>query len=126
MNNTQVSVSSTNQRHLNQMKALIKQAIAESHHQPEKQLAGIHLIIYGEISPETVMHLYAEATRGTLAETAKAHLHSMGSRFVCWNCCGLQFESEDAVCPNCGETSLEVPESIAFSLRNIDLEDRVL
>jgi Zn finger protein HypA/HybF involved in hydrogenase expression len=46
------------------------------------------------------------------------------SRFICWNCCGLRFESEnlDAMCPNCGDLGMLIPVEVTFALDHIEVE----
>lgn len=46
-----------------------------------------------------------------LAEGVQVVTFLAPSRFICWNCCGLRFESEDseAICPNCGELGMLIP-----------------
>lgn len=112
------------ERRLRQMKALIKQAIAEAHHDHQHpRVTEIWFITYGGMEKSEVESLFAEASRDTIIEGAQLRLQETGSRYICWNCCGLRFESIDGVCPNCGEVALEVPEEIGFSLRDIKVEE---
>jgi Zn finger protein HypA/HybF involved in hydrogenase expression len=103
-------------QYLERMKAIVAQAIAEAYGHP---LSEIHLVVYGDINEEQVKDIFIEASQGTQAEGVTLIAQGAGSRYICWNCCGLRFESEDGVCPNCGELALEVPEEIAFALRHI-------
>lgn len=108
------------ERRLRQMKALIAQAIAEAYHDHQNpRVTEVALIVYGGMEAGPVKELFLEASRETLAEGAQVIIQQTGSRYICWNCCGLRFESEDGVCPNCGEVALEVPEEIAFALREV-------
>ncbi len=110
---------------LRRMKALIAQAVAEAHHEHKNpRIIEVALIAYGDIPAERLTELFTEASRGTLAEGALVRVQETGTRYICWNCCGLRFESVDGVCPNCGEMSLEVPEAITFSLRDSKVEER--
>ncbi len=85
------------------MKAIIAQAIAEAHHDQGSKLAKVHLIVYGNTEEDKVRCLFEEASRGTQAEGVALSIQKAPSRFICWNCCGLRFESTDGLCPNCGE-----------------------
>lgn len=107
--------------HIERMRAIVAQAIAEASQQPEGRLDCLHLIIYGRLPEETIRSLFAEASRGTRAECARLEIEQAGSRYICWNCCGLRFESEDSVCPNCGEAAFEVPDDIDFALRRVEV-----
>jgi Zn finger protein HypA/HybF involved in hydrogenase expression len=106
-------------QYLERMKAIVAQAIAEAH---GHLLSEIHLVVYGDIDEGQVKEIFIEASQGTQAEGVRLIIHGAGSRYICWNCCGLRFESEDGVCPNCGELALEVPEEIAFALRHVDVK----
>jgi len=101
---------------LERMRAIVAQAIAEANGHP----LGIQLLSYGSLSETQVLALFTEASQGTSAEGVPVEVQSAGSRYICWNCCGLRFESEDGVCPNCGENALEVPEEIDFALRRVE------
>jgi Zn finger protein HypA/HybF involved in hydrogenase expression len=108
------------QNHRERMRALIAQAVAEAGQDGQSALVAIHLVAYGSLPQAEIERLFAEASRGTPAERAALCIERAGSRFICWNCCGLRFESADGMCPNCGELALEVPEEIAFALRRVD------
>lgn len=107
--------------HIERMRAIVAQALAEAGQQTGSRLASVHLILYGALAESEVVSLYREASRGTPADGAALHVEYAGSRYICWNCCGLRFESPDGMCPNCGELALEVPEEIAFALRRIEI-----
>jgi len=102
---------------LERMRAIVAQAVAEAKGQSAGRLARIHLDIYGDCSEAEIHRLFREASAGTPAESAEVIIKRAGSRYICWNCCGLRFESMDGVCPNCGETALIIPEEITFALR---------
>jgi Zn finger protein HypA/HybF involved in hydrogenase expression len=103
------------------MKAIVAQAIAEARNGQGKGLAKVHLIVYGNMEEEKVRRLFEEASQGTQAEGVALSVQKALSRFICWNCCGLRFESMDGVCPNCGEVALEVPDEISFALREVEV-----
>ena|GEM_PF-690619 len=106
---------------LERMKAIIAQAIAEARNDQGGGLAKVHLIVYGNVEEEKVRRLFEEASQGTQAEGVALSIQKAPSRFICWNCCGLRFESTDGVCPNCGEAALEVPDEISFALRQVEV-----
>ena len=106
------------------MKAIVAQAMAECKTMnSERPCNGmdIHLVVYGGIGEAEVRALFDTASRGTPAEGAKLVIDLAGTRYICWNCCGLRFESTDGVCPNCGEIALKVPDEIAFALRSVEM-----
>lgn len=108
-----------NERRLSQMKALIAQAVAEAHHDHQNpRVTEVQLIAYG-IDVEQVEDLFVQASQGTLTEGAQVVVQQVGTRYICWNCCGLRFASLNGHCPNCGETALEIPEEIVFALRGV-------
>ncbi len=109
---------------LERMRSIVAQAIAEaSRKAPQGRLATIHLIVYGGFDAVQARDLYGQASRGTAAEGVPLTLQEAGSRYICWNCCGLRFESADGVCPNCGETAIVVPEEIGFALHKVEVAD---
>lgn len=101
---------------LERMRAIVAQAVAEARGHPLE----IHLLSYGDMADAQVLAFFAEASKGTPAEGVVVMVQHASSRFICWNCCGLRFESEDGICPNCGESALEVPEEIDFALRKVE------
>ena len=108
------------QNQIERMRAIIAQALAEAEQKQNARLAGITLIVYGALADAEIVSIYQEASQGTPANGAKLLIEQAGSRYICWNCCGLRFEGSDGMCPNCGELALEVPEEIAFALRRIE------
>ncbi|HEC21608.1 MAG TPA: hydrogenase maturation nickel metallochaperone HypA [Chloroflexi bacterium] len=107
---------------LERMKAIVAQAIAEAEcHHRGVRLATVHLIVYGETAEEALRRLFEKASRGSPAEGARLIIERATSRYICWNCCGLRFESGDGVCPNCGELALEVPPDISFALQRVEV-----
>lgn len=109
------------QNQMERMRAIIAQALAEAGQQAGGHLAGIHLIAYGGLAEAEIINLYHEASRGTPADGVALRIEHAGSRYICWNCCGLRFEGSDGMCPNCGELALEIPEEIAFALRRVEV-----
>ncbi len=108
--------------HLERMRALVAQALAEAVYEGGASIAGVHLVLYGGFGAEAARMLFTQAALGTPAERAALHLRQTGSRYICWNCCGLRFESDDGICPNCGEAALEVPGEIAFGLDEVTFD----
>lgn len=110
---------------LERMRSIVAQAVAEaSRLSPSGRLAAVHLIVYGGFDAAQARCLYEEASRGTPAEGVPVTLQEAGSRYICWNCCGLRFESADGSCPNCGETAIVVPEEIGFALQKVEVAAR--
>ncbi len=109
------------QNQIERMRAIIAQAVAEAGQKDGGRLAEVHLIVYGGLPEAEIIDLYQQASLGTPADGAALRIEHAGSRYICWNCCGLRFEGSDGMCPNCGELALEVPEEIAFALRRIDV-----
>lgn len=102
---------------MERMKSIVEQAIAEAHGAP---LRTVHLISYGDISDEAVAGMFAEASSGTPAEGVAVEVQAAGTRFICWNCCGLRFAGYEGVCPNCGEEGLTIPDDISFALDRVE------
>ena len=104
------------------MRAIVWQAIAEANLKEQNaRLKEIHLVMYGGISEDQVRGYFDEIRRSTKAEEASLVLYRGSQRYICWNCCGLRYEAEDTVCPNCGETGVELPEESAFGLRKFEI-----
>jgi Zn finger protein HypA/HybF involved in hydrogenase expression len=102
------------------MRAIIDQALAHLRREgPAARLAEVHLDVYSGIDPHELAALFADSARGTPAEHATLIPTARGSRYICWNCCGMRFEGWQDVCPNCGETALEVPQDISFALYKV-------
>ena len=107
---------------LERMKAIVAQAIAEARAaESGSQISAIHLVVYGGMDDTQTHNLFAQASTGTEAEGTSIVIEHAGSRYICWNCCGLRFEGKGGVCPNCGQMALEVPEEIAFALRKVEV-----
>jgi Zn finger protein HypA/HybF involved in hydrogenase expression len=105
------------------MRSLIEQALAEARRTaPEARIAEIHLDLFTGIDEAGARALFEAASRATPAEGASLVLKPCGTRYICWNCCGMRFEGWEGVCPNCGEDGLEVPDEIAFALRKVITE----
>ena len=109
-------------RHLERMKAIVAQAVAEAQTTHNNaSLEEVTLIVYGGLDDTSACDLFGEASQGTPAEGAQVVVEYAGARYICWNCCGLRFASEDGYCPNCGDRSLEIPEEIMFALRGVKI-----
>jgi Zn finger protein HypA/HybF involved in hydrogenase expression len=102
------------------MRAIVAQALAHAAREtPDKPLVEVHLDLYSGVTEEELCALFTEMARGTLAEGAAVVIRPCGTRYICWNCCGMRFEGWEGVCPNCGEDALEVPEDINFALYKV-------
>jgi len=107
------------------IRAMLNQALAEARAREADRIAALHLLLY-DPDPETEQALrdaVAELSANTPAGHARLCIRRSPSRFVCWNCCGLCFESDepDAMCPNCGELGLLIPPDIIFALERIEI-----
>ena len=107
------------------VQAMLNQALAEAHSRGANRITELHLVMY-DSSRETegaLQKILDELSSNTLAENAQVVTRPAPSRFICWNCCGLRFESDDpgAVCPNCGQAGLLVPADITFALDRIEV-----
>jgi Zn finger protein HypA/HybF involved in hydrogenase expression len=111
--------SASNDR-LERMRAIVAQAVAEAENRGNGQPIRIHLDVYGDCDEAQILTWFREASAGTPVESAEVVITTVGSRYICWTCCGLRFESADGVCPNCGEEALVIPEEIAFALRRAE------
>jgi Zn finger protein HypA/HybF involved in hydrogenase expression len=98
------------------MKAVVAQALAEAMY---SRPVEVHVVAYGDFPHSQAEQLFRRASQGTPAESARLVIEHSGSRYICWNCCGLRYESRDGVCPNCGEATFKVPEEAAFRLRRV-------
>jgi len=107
------------------VRAMLNQALAEARSRGASRITELHLTMY-DISPEAEQALRRTLDKlasKTPAENAQVVTSLAPSRFICWNCCGLRFESDDpdGVCPNCGHTALRVPPEIIFALHHIEV-----
>jgi Zn finger protein HypA/HybF involved in hydrogenase expression len=107
------------------VRAMLNQALAEARSRGADQITELHLVMY-DSSQETEAALRKtvdELSSNTPAQNAQVITRPAPSRFICWNCCGLRFESDDpeAVCPNCGQAGLLVPTDVTFALDHIEI-----
>ncbi len=102
---------------------MLKQALAEAQAQGGTQILELHLEMF-DPSPQTEQALRAlvvELSASTPAEGCRLIAFPAPSRFICWNCCGLRFESDnpEAICPNCGEPGMLIPIEVTFALDHV-------
>lgn len=107
------------------VRAMLNQALAEARSRGANRITELHLVMY-DSPPETegaLRETLDDLSSNTPAENAQVVIHPAPSRFICWNCCGLRFESDDpeAVCPNCGHVGFLVPADVAFALDHIEI-----
>ena len=107
------------------VRAMLNQALAEARSRGASRITEMHLTMY-DVSRETEQALRSvldKLAANTPAEKAQVITSLAPSRFICWNCCGLRFESDDpeGVCPNCGHAALRVPTEIIFALHHIEV-----
>lgn len=108
------------------VRAMLEQAIAEARARGGQRIRELHLELF-DPSPEverSLRDLVAELSENTPARDARLVTFPAPSRFICWNCCGLRFESEnaDATCPNCGELGMLIPAEVTFALDHVEIE----
>lgn len=107
------------------VQAMLDQALAEARSRCASRITELHLVMYdsSQKTAAALRKILAELSVNTPAEHAQLILHPAPGRFICWNCCGLRYESEDpeGVCPNCGQAGLLIPADIAFALERIEV-----
>jgi Zn finger protein HypA/HybF involved in hydrogenase expression len=110
------------------VRALLDQALAEARSHGDSQIVALHFVVYGpsEENEASLRRILEELSAGTLAEGAQIITRAGPSRFICWNCCALRFESDDeeAACPNCGHIAERIPAEITFGLDRIEVATR--
>lgn len=107
------------------VQALLDQALAQARSQGAERITALHFVIYGWSQEEEaeLRRLLQEISAGTPAENAEVIVEAGPHRFICWNCCGLRFESDEeaATCPNCGHEAIPIPGDIPFALDRIEV-----
>ena len=108
-------------------RALLDQALAETRSHGVGRIAALHFVTYGS-SRETeasLRRILQELSVNTLAEGTQIIVRAGPNRFICWNCCGLRFESDEegASCPNCGHIAARIPTDITFALDHIEIAE---
>jgi Zn finger protein HypA/HybF involved in hydrogenase expression len=110
------------------VRALLDQALAEARSYGGSRIVALHFVVYGpsqeiEVSLRRTLE---ELSIDTLAAGAQIITRAGPSRFICWNCCALRFESDDeeATCPNCGHIAERIPAEITFGLDRIEVAAR--
>lgn len=102
------------------VKAMVDQALAEARARGAQRIIALHLTMYdrSDEALKDVQEALEIVTVGTPAADARLVTRLAPSRYICWNCCGLRFESmdEDAMCPNCGGLGFLIPPEITFAL----------
>lgn len=104
---------------------MLKQALAEAEGRGAERITEIHLELF-DASSETekaLRSLVAELSVDTPAQDAQVVTFLAPTRFICWNCCGLRFQSEDpnALCPNCGHLGMLIPIDVRFALDHVEI-----
>ncbi len=108
------------------LRALLAQALAEAHTRGASRITELHMTLW-DPTPASAARLretLQELSQNTLAAQAQVIITIAPSRFICWNCCGLRFESDDpdAPCPNCGHQGWLIPDEVTFALDHITCE----
>jgi Zn finger protein HypA/HybF involved in hydrogenase expression len=104
---------------------MLLQALAEAQARGARRITELHLELF-DPSSETeraLRSLVAGLGAGTLAADTQVVTFLAPSRFICWNCCGLRFESQsaEAICPNCGEMGMVIPPEVTFALDHVEV-----
>jgi len=108
-----------------EVRAMLEQALSEARRKHAVWLTELHLELFDPY-PETaraLCDLVAELSTDTIAAGARVVTFRAASRFICWNCCGLRFNSDadEAVCPNCGELGMLIPHDVTFALDHVEV-----
>lgn len=100
------------------MRAIVQQVVAELERMNlEGGQAAARLVVYGSaIDDQQARALFEQLSAGTRAAGIDLKVRRGATRYICYNCCGLRFESEDGDCPNCGESAVELPDEVAFGM----------
>jgi Zn finger protein HypA/HybF involved in hydrogenase expression len=106
------------------VKAMVNQALAEARTRGAKRVTALHLTMFDHSDEALpgVQRMLNTVSVGTPAEGARLVTRPAPSRYICWNCCGLRFESmeKDAMCPNCGSVGFILPPEITFALDYVE------
>jgi Zn finger protein HypA/HybF involved in hydrogenase expression len=112
---------------MEKVKAMVAQALAEAQTHDAQRVTALHLTMYDPSTEalRAVKEALALVCARTPAEGARLVTRPAPSRYICWNCCGLRYESsdEDAMCPNCGSVGFAVPPDITFALDRVEFDD---
>jgi Zn finger protein HypA/HybF involved in hydrogenase expression len=108
-----------------EVRAMLGQALSEAHGKHAMRLTELHLELFDQ-QPETaraLRDLVDELSVGTIASGVQVVTFRAPSRFICWNCCGLRFNSDasQAICPNCGELGMLIPYDVTFALDHVEV-----
>ena len=110
---------------IERVRAMLNQALAEARSRGASRITELHLVMYNasQETEQALRNALDQLVLNTPAENAQVITRPGPSRFICWNCCGLRFESDepDAVCPNCGHSALLIPSEIIFALDHIEI-----
>ncbi len=112
---------------LEKVKAMVAQALAEAKARGAQRVTALHLTMF-DLTDETlqaVREALEIVCAGTPAEGARLVVHEAPSRYICWNCCGLRYESmeKDAMCPNCGSVGFVIPVEVTFALDRAEFDE---
>jgi ubiquinone/menaquinone biosynthesis C-methylase UbiE/Zn finger protein HypA/HybF involved in hydrogenase expression len=108
-------------------RALLDQALAEARSRGTGRIAALHFVVYGSLeeTEARLREMLQELSPNTPAEGAQIIIRAGPSKFLCWNCCGLRFESYDgeSTCPNCGHAASLIPIDVAFALDYVEMPE---
>jgi Zn finger protein HypA/HybF involved in hydrogenase expression len=108
-----------------EVRAMLGQALSEAEAKHARRLTELHLELF-DLRPETERELcdmVVELSAGTIAAGVQVVTFPAPTHFICWNCCGLRFQSvgDEAICPNCGEMGMLIPPDVIFALDHVEV-----
>ena len=108
-----------------EVRAMLAQALSEAEAQHARRLTELHLELF-DLDPEAeraLRDLVVDLSAGTIAAGAEIVTFRAPTRFICWNCCGLRYESDaaEAVCPNCGDLGMLIPPEVTFAFDHVQV-----
>ena len=108
-----------------EVRAMLAQAISEAEAHHAVRLTELHLELFDPdpAAERALRDLVLELSAGTIAAGARLVTFPAPTRFICWNCCGLRYESGtgDAVCPNCGDLGMLIPPDVTFAFDHVEV-----
>ncbi len=106
-----------------QARALINQAVAEAAAQGGQDIRALYFVTYPaeEVTPAMIHEAIDTMRQATPAGHAQLYFTPKPGRYICWNCCGLRYESVDGVCPNCLHEGIVIPLEMVVALERIEV-----
>lgn len=112
---------------IERVRAMVAEALAGAKSRGARRVTALHLTMFdrSEQALQAVREALEIVCAGTPAEGTRLVTKPAPSRYICWNCCGLRYESmeEDAMCPNCGCVGLVIPMEVTFALDRVEFSE---